>query len=86
MQLLQLFQASLDFLPSILAQAGSLEGEIDGAIAHIKNFALLLAVAAMIIAGFSFATGRTEVALYALVGGALMGLAPTLARLLLALN
>lgn len=86
MQMLQLFQASLDFMPSILAQSGNLEGEVDGAISHIKTFALLLAVAAMIIAGFSFATGRVEVALYALVGGAMMGLAPTLAKLLLSLN
>jgi hypothetical protein len=67
----------LDPAFSTLAQAG-VETGIGGILRLLRMVSYLLAVAALVIAGIMFGTGRVEAAAYGVVAAGILGLAPSI--------
>jgi len=62
---------------ALLAQAG-LEPGLGSIFRLLRMISLLLAVAALVIAGIMFGTGRVEAALFGVTAAGILGLAPSI--------
>lgn len=62
---------------ALLAQAG-VETGLEAILRLLRMISFLLAVAALVIAGIMFGTGRVEAALFGVTAAGILGLAPSI--------